>query len=190
MSPVGRLLAKLPDARHTGDRWSAKCPAHEDRRASLSIGEGDDGRALVHCHAGCEPAAICTAVGLRLADLMPPADQPPNGKEHQQKPCIVAWIRSRRAEVMDQSPLVRLKTKRCKTLRKKERKCMGIEPTCRAVHARHSDFEDRGRHQACRHFQAGEASSKRAAAELKPTSQAGFCQPWKGEIPCSALERR
>ena len=29
---------------------------------------------------------------------------------------------------------------------------MGIEPTCRAVHARHSDFEDRGHHQVCRHF--------------------------------------
>jgi hypothetical protein len=30
---------------------------------------------------------------------------------------------------------------------------MGIEPTCRAVHARHSDFEDRGHHQVCKHFQ-------------------------------------
>lgn len=30
---------------------------------------------------------------------------------------------------------------------------MGIEPTCRAVHARHNGFEDRGRHQAYKHFQ-------------------------------------
>lgn len=72
MSPVERLLAELPDARKVGDAWSAKCPAHEDRRASLSIGEGDDGRALVHCHAGCDPAGICAAVRLSLAELMPP----------------------------------------------------------------------------------------------------------------------
>ena len=44
MTPVERLLAKLPDARRAGKGWSARCPAHEDRRASLSIGEGEDGR--------------------------------------------------------------------------------------------------------------------------------------------------
>lgn len=30
---------------------------------------------------------------------------------------------------------------------------MGIEPTGRAVDARPDDFEDRGHHQVCRHFQ-------------------------------------
>jgi len=81
MTPVERLLAKLPDAKQSGKGWSARCPAHEDRRASLSIGEGDDGRALVHCHAGCKPDAICAALGLRAADLMPTADKPKsNGK--------------------------------------------------------------------------------------------------------------
>ena len=28
---------------------------------------------------------------------------------------------------------------------------MGIEPTCRAVDARHNGFEDRGHHQVCKH---------------------------------------
>ncbi len=32
---------------------------------------------------------------------------------------------------------------------------MGIEPTSRTVNARPSGFEDRGRHQASRHFQSG-----------------------------------
>ncbi|MEQ1905600.1 MAG: DUF3987 domain-containing protein [Pirellulaceae bacterium] len=73
-TPVKRLLTKLPDARPAGKGWSARCPAHEDRRASLSIAEGDDGRALVKCHVGCEADAICNAVGLRVADLMPTAD--------------------------------------------------------------------------------------------------------------------
>ena len=34
------------------------------------------------------------------------------------------------------------------------RKCMGIEPTGRARHARPDGFEDRGHHQVCRHFRA------------------------------------
>lgn len=69
MKPVDRLLQKLPDAKRNGKGWSARCPAHDDRRASLSISEGDDGRALVRCHAGCSVDAICSAVGIRSADL-------------------------------------------------------------------------------------------------------------------------
>jgi len=33
------------------------------------VSEGTDGRTLVHCHAGCEVKAICTALGIRLRDL-------------------------------------------------------------------------------------------------------------------------
>ena len=51
MTPVERQLAKLPDAKQAGKGWSARCPAHDDRRPSLSVSEGDDGRALVRCHA-------------------------------------------------------------------------------------------------------------------------------------------
>ena len=77
MTPVERLLAKLPDAKQAGKGWSARCPAHEDRRASLSIGEGEDGRALVKCHAGCTVEKVCAAIDLRVADLMPTADTLP-----------------------------------------------------------------------------------------------------------------
>jgi putative DNA primase/helicase len=51
--------------------WMARCPAHDDHRASLSIGTGDDGRVLLHCHARCAPDAICAAAGLELRDLFP-----------------------------------------------------------------------------------------------------------------------
>jgi len=74
MKPVERVLAKLPDHRKAGKGWSACCPAHEDRRASLSIGEGGDGRALLNCHAGCKTETICAALGLRMIDLMATAD--------------------------------------------------------------------------------------------------------------------
>ncbi len=72
MTPLENLLSKLRDARKAGDRWSARCPAHDDQRASLSIGQGDDGTVLLRCHAGCKTPAILGAVGLKLADLFPP----------------------------------------------------------------------------------------------------------------------
>lgn len=48
---------------------AARCPAHDDSRASLSISQGDDGRILLHCHAGCTPDAIVGAMGMTMADL-------------------------------------------------------------------------------------------------------------------------
>lgn len=74
MTPVELLLSKLPDQKRNGQGWQARCPAHDDRRPSLSIAEGDDGRALVNCHAGCGPQAIAKALGLKLSDLMPADD--------------------------------------------------------------------------------------------------------------------
>lgn len=77
MTPIERILAKLPDAMRAGDSWSARCPAHEDRKASLSISQGGDGRALIHCHAGCSAEAIVTALELTLRDLFPPPNHSP-----------------------------------------------------------------------------------------------------------------
>lgn len=70
--PVERVLAKLPDAKRRGRGWFARCPAHKDSDPSLSIAVGDDGRALVNCHAGCTVDAVCGAIGLRPADLFTP----------------------------------------------------------------------------------------------------------------------
>lgn len=72
---VGRVLDRLGDVTSgkVDQQWEARCPAHDDRRSSLSVSVGeDDGRVVLHCHAGCEPEAICQAIGLRLADLFPP----------------------------------------------------------------------------------------------------------------------
>jgi hypothetical protein len=81
MTPIDQLIAKLPHAKRVGSGWSACCPAHEDRRASLSIGEGDDGRALVKCHAGCTVESICAAVGLHMSNLMPRSDTLPSARK-------------------------------------------------------------------------------------------------------------
>ena len=60
--------------RRSGRGWMARCPAHDDANASLSIGVGDDDRVLLHCFAGCSVEAIVAALGLTMADLMPAAD--------------------------------------------------------------------------------------------------------------------
>lgn len=67
------LLARLKDVRRAGTGWSALCPVHEAdgqrHRPSLSVSEGDDGRALVTCFAGCTLNEVIGAVGLELSDL-------------------------------------------------------------------------------------------------------------------------
>lgn len=82
IGPVGVLLARLEGVRNSGRGWVARCPAHKDRSASLSVAEGRDGRALVKCFAGCEVLAVVQAVGLEVADLFPQriADASPEGR--------------------------------------------------------------------------------------------------------------
>ena len=57
--------------RRSGEGYVARCPAHDDHAASLSIGEGHDGRILLHCWAGCETRDILAALGLQWSDLFP-----------------------------------------------------------------------------------------------------------------------
>lgn len=58
------VLAQLKGVKKVGTGWVAKCPCHEDTHASLSIGEGTDGRILLYCHAGCGYTDIRDALGL------------------------------------------------------------------------------------------------------------------------------
>jgi 5S rRNA maturation endonuclease (ribonuclease M5) len=47
----------------------ARCPAHDDGKASLSVGPGQDQPVVIHCHAGCERDDILAKLGLTWADL-------------------------------------------------------------------------------------------------------------------------
>ena len=55
-------------------QWKCLCPAHADAKPSLAVSEGNDGRVLLHCFAGCSPRAICDALGLDVKDLFPPRE--------------------------------------------------------------------------------------------------------------------
>jgi hypothetical protein len=61
---VRDVLSKLRGVRKSGAGWSAKCPAHDDRKNSLSVGVGDGGKVLLRCHAGCPFERIAPLVGL------------------------------------------------------------------------------------------------------------------------------
>ena len=53
-----------------GDGYKALCPLHGDTNPSLSLKSGDDGRVLMHCHAGCRTDLVLEVVGLSYKDLM------------------------------------------------------------------------------------------------------------------------
>ena len=66
---VNEFLARLDGVKGGHGQWTAKCPAHDDRRASLSVSVGEGGRVLLNCHAGCSTEDICAALGLSVKDL-------------------------------------------------------------------------------------------------------------------------
>lgn len=63
------LLHHLEGVSGGDGQYMAKCPAHDDRRASLSVGVGEDRRILLKCHAGCTTEDITAALGLTVKDL-------------------------------------------------------------------------------------------------------------------------
>lgn len=67
------LLAQLEGVKRTGEgRWLARCPAHDDKRPSLSVRETADGVVLLRCwSAGCSAAEIVGAAGLDMTALFP-----------------------------------------------------------------------------------------------------------------------
>lgn len=57
--------------RHTRTQtgFTACCPAHNDKTPSLSISDGENGKILVRCHAGCDQGAVIDA--LKRCNLWP-----------------------------------------------------------------------------------------------------------------------
>lgn len=71
--PVELVLARLRekgcDPRTSGDGFTARCPAHEDKNPSFQLRRGDNGGAVVKCFSGCTPKSIVHALGIQLRDL-------------------------------------------------------------------------------------------------------------------------
>jgi hypothetical protein len=108
MSPIELILSRLDRPREVArGRWRARCPGHAGMNTTtLAITEGDDGRVLINCHAGCEVDAVVGAIGLELKNLFPPRPAQPGGGaspmrqpfiptqvfEVAQREILVAWV--------------------------------------------------------------------------------------------------
>jgi hypothetical protein len=67
--PVEKVLDRLEGVIESNGSWKALCPAHADHEPSLSISEGDDGRALLKCFAGCTNPEVVAALDFDMSDL-------------------------------------------------------------------------------------------------------------------------
>lgn len=59
------IRPRLDDCTQNRDKagqWTARCPAHDDQKPSLSIRVGDRGAIIWHCHARCSAAEVRAAL--------------------------------------------------------------------------------------------------------------------------------
>jgi len=68
------LLPRLEGVKKSGGSFMARCPAHDDSTASLSITEGKTHPIVLNCKAGCETADVLAKIGLTVDDLCKPQD--------------------------------------------------------------------------------------------------------------------
>ena len=61
-SPLERIVRGLDARESSAGQWVGRCPAHEDTNPSLAISEGDGGKVLVCCRAGCSQADVIAAL--------------------------------------------------------------------------------------------------------------------------------
>jgi hypothetical protein len=79
LTPTSDPLTRVRDALERADcqprgrehDFTARCPSHPDNTPSLHVSEGEDGRVLLHCFAGCRNESVVAALGVEMRDLFP-----------------------------------------------------------------------------------------------------------------------
>ena len=56
------IVARTLGGRRNGKGWMVRCPVHEDRTPSLSITDGEGGKLLVYCFAGCDARDVLASL--------------------------------------------------------------------------------------------------------------------------------
>jgi RecA-family ATPase len=74
-----QFLDRLDNVQGTDPNRTARCPAHDDKHNSLSVGLRAD-RILLHCHAGCQTETVLARMGLGWADVMPHREREDKGE--------------------------------------------------------------------------------------------------------------
>src|SRR6266576_3413762 len=84
---LDELLARLRGVKQTARGYEAFCPAHDDRKRSLTVAVGDSGALLLKCHAGngCSIERIVAAIGITKADLFPNNGRRPGGERRERR---------------------------------------------------------------------------------------------------------
>lgn len=73
--PLEKILERAENVRQDAGGYLVSCPnpdhgqSRGDREPSVSVSEGNDGRVLVHCFAGCEKKSVVAGWGLAMSDL-------------------------------------------------------------------------------------------------------------------------
>jgi hypothetical protein len=80
MTDAADVASRLSKAKRSGAGWVACCPAHEDSTPSLSITNGESGRVVVHCHAGCSADSVLDAIEALGVEIRKPKT---NGAHHE-----------------------------------------------------------------------------------------------------------
>jgi hypothetical protein len=76
------VLPRLEGVRPTGGgSFEARCPAHDDRKPSLTVSPGREHPVVFHCHVNCHPDDILGKLGLTWEDLSAPRDDRPSPGE-------------------------------------------------------------------------------------------------------------
>ena len=75
MNHFERILARLDGVAGQGPKRSARCPAHDDSNASLSVSLAENGRVRLKCHAGCSLFDIWRELGIEPCELEPDPDE-------------------------------------------------------------------------------------------------------------------
>jgi hypothetical protein len=70
MKPVEKVLGRMEGVLEPNGSWKALCLAYDDQEPSLSVSEGDDGRTLIKCFAGCEAIEIVAELSLEMGDFL------------------------------------------------------------------------------------------------------------------------
>ncbi len=95
LNPVNTVLERVENIRVSGNGYRANCPTGHRSRSTLMISEGDDGRALLWCHAGCTLDEIVIGLGLLKQYLFARQDPvnmtPQQRREYRDKVRQSAW---------------------------------------------------------------------------------------------------
>lgn len=61
---LDEIILRLENVRSSGNGYTSRCPAHDDRKNSLAVSEGESGKLLLKCFSGCSFQTIITALGI------------------------------------------------------------------------------------------------------------------------------